>query len=76
MARFHGCFTVCLIDWFLWIRVQVNGYGHVETVFNLTILCMDLSVMMRSHYRAVLYEGHDCPFVADREISLKFLAWL
>ena len=28
--------------------------------------------MPRSHYRAIRYKRHDCPFVADRTISLKF----
>ena len=33
-------------------------------------------VMLRYHCRAIRYERHDWPFVADRGISLKFQVWI
>ena len=33
-------------------------------------------IMLGSHCRAIRYECHDWPFVADRETSLKCQVWI
>ena len=52
------------------ITIKETNFGG-SSVRDRKRLSLNTPVMRRSHCRAISYERHDCPFVADRGISLK-----
>ena len=53
-------------------RFSLTPHGELDLDSSLHFICI-ISIMLRSRYRGIHYECHDCPFVADCGISLKWV---